>query len=191
MPRLFNQRSFLCFASQTRAENFPNHHFLSKTVGPSPNLRGAGVGCCKGQHQEVLRQCRALLEQVQDEAWSQQFTVLSNAVRIHSCVLTSFHNLMPTWEPFSGTASTEPPKQCKAFNSAHLAKLRQTQPLWAHRQSSPLSAGSFPLHARQKHFHWPAGERYLLKQNMFRFCVTSVRTFLPLETTQKNCFENC
>lgn len=48
MPCLFNQRSFLCFASQTRAENFPNHHLLSKTVGPSPNLRGAGVGAVRG-----------------------------------------------------------------------------------------------------------------------------------------------
>lgn len=77
----------------------------------------------------MLQQHRALLEQVQDEAWSQQFTVLSNAVRIHSCVLSSFHNLMPIWEHFSGTASTEPLKQRKAFDTAHLAGLVQIWPL--------------------------------------------------------------
>lgn len=130
IPYPFNQRSCLCFASQMRAENFPNHHFLSKTVGPSCNLRGAGIGAVRGSTRRCCGSAE-LLEQVETEAWSQQFTLVSNAVRIHSCVLTSFHNLMPTWEPSSGTASTEPPRQCKAFSSAHLAKPMQTQPLWA------------------------------------------------------------
>lgn len=44
----FNWRSHLHFALHLSAEKFPNHFFPSKTLGPSPNLRGAGVGAVRG-----------------------------------------------------------------------------------------------------------------------------------------------
>ena len=48
MPCPFNRRSCLRFASHPRAEKFPKHHFPRKTLGPSPNLRGAGVDAVGG-----------------------------------------------------------------------------------------------------------------------------------------------
>lgn len=141
-PCPFIQRTGLPFASHLRAENLPNHYFPSSTLSPSPNLRGSGVGAVRGS----ARRAAALQSSVRAGVrLSLEFTVhCSVAVRIRSCVLTRFHNRLPRQELFSGTASTEPPKQ--RFDSAHLAGLVHTRSLRTLKmsQSSPLSAHSFP-----------------------------------------------
>lgn len=58
MPCLFN-KSCLCFASQMRAGNFPDHHFLSKTASPSPNLGITGVGAGRGSAVAVQSSVKA------------------------------------------------------------------------------------------------------------------------------------